>query len=183
MEQKRVNIYPRGAITTLIPPIRMPIHKVTKKIKDIRLALLAGARVEEILPDGRTISLNINNYDKDNMVNVNPKKVEKVVVEAAPAELPKQTISEVKEEPSSDEKVEKIEPKSVQSEVVESKPEVTEVKQETVEEPKPEYMTRKQRRAFEAEQRRKEQEAAANKVEEDKKEETVEVKNPEEGNV
>ena len=175
MDQKRVNIFPRGAITTVVPPIRTPIHKVTKKIKDIRLALLAGARVEEILPDGSSILLNINNYDKDNTVTIKPKKVEKIVVEATSAELPKQTISEVKEIASSDEKVEKIEPKPVQSEVVESN-------SETVEEPKQEYMTRKQRRAFEAEQRRKEQEAVA-KVEEDKKEEIIEVKNPEDGNV
>lgn len=63
--QKKVNIYPRGPITSVNPPIRVPVRGVTKDVKDIRRCIIAGAKVEEIIPTG-TIVLNLQNYDIDN---------------------------------------------------------------------------------------------------------------------
>ena len=65
MDKKRVNIYPRRPINTN-PPIRMPVLNRTKNIKDIRMAIMSDAKVEEILPDGSVVLLNISNYDVDN---------------------------------------------------------------------------------------------------------------------
>ena len=62
---KRVNIYPRGPITTVNPPIRVPVKNITKDIKDIRRCIIAGAKVEEITKDGIVV-LNLQNYDLNN---------------------------------------------------------------------------------------------------------------------
>ena len=62
---KRVNIYPRGPITTVNPPIRVPVKNVTKDIKDIRRCIIAGAKVEEITKNGIVV-LNLQNYDLNN---------------------------------------------------------------------------------------------------------------------
>lgn len=65
--KKIVNIYPfSGPITTVNPCIRVAMKKVRKDTKDIRKCIIAGARVEEVLDDGRVISLNLSNYDTDN---------------------------------------------------------------------------------------------------------------------
>lgn len=61
---KMVNIYPSMPITTVNPPIRTTIKRVTKSIEEIRACLMARAIVEEILPDGTITKLNIGNYDK-----------------------------------------------------------------------------------------------------------------------
>ena len=67
MITKRVNIFPlRGAITATNPPIRSPQAGVVKDIKDIRYCILAGAKVEEILPEGKKVILSLQNYDLDN---------------------------------------------------------------------------------------------------------------------
>ena len=64
--KKRVNIYPRGPITTVNPPIRSVVKAVTKDVSDIRKCILAGAKVEEVINNYISIELNLNNYDKDN---------------------------------------------------------------------------------------------------------------------
>ena len=66
MLTKKVNIFPRGAITATNPPIRSPQSGVVKDIKDIRYCILAGAKVEELLPEGKKVVLNLQNYDLDN---------------------------------------------------------------------------------------------------------------------
>ena len=66
---KVVNIYPSMPITGINPPIRSAVKRVTKSIDEIRICLMARAIVEEILSDGKTIRLNIGNYDKCNNVN------------------------------------------------------------------------------------------------------------------
>ena len=67
MVKKKVNIIPNGPITTINPPIRVPVKNVSKSIEDIRKCLIAGARVYEVLNDkGKTIQLNLANYDIDN---------------------------------------------------------------------------------------------------------------------
>ena len=63
--KKKVNIYPRGPITSVNPPIRVPVRNITKDTKDIRKCIIAGAKVEECTPNG-PIELNLQNYDLDN---------------------------------------------------------------------------------------------------------------------
>ena len=67
MLKKRVNIYPRGPITTVEPPIRTITKNVSKSIADIWNCLIAGAKVEEIInTNGQVIELNLTNYCTDN---------------------------------------------------------------------------------------------------------------------
>lgn len=61
---KVVNIYPSMPITSVNPPIRSTVKRVTKSVSEIRACLMARAVVEEILPGGETVRLNIGNYDK-----------------------------------------------------------------------------------------------------------------------
>lgn len=67
---KKVNIYPRKPITNVVPPIRCVCYNVTKPIGIIETCLLNSATVEEILPSGEIIELNLSNYDKDNSIPV-----------------------------------------------------------------------------------------------------------------
>lgn len=64
---KVVNIYPSMAILGVNPPIRTTQTKVTKSTSEIRACIIARAMVDEILPNGKTIRLNLNNYNKDNI--------------------------------------------------------------------------------------------------------------------
>lgn len=66
---KVVNIYPSMPITGVNPPIRSSVKRVTKSINEIRTCLMSRAIVEEIMPDGTTVRLNISNYDKCNNSN------------------------------------------------------------------------------------------------------------------
>lgn len=98
---KVVNIYPRTPILTVNPPIRSMVRRVTKPISDIRKCIVAHAVVEEILPEGGIVRLNLANYDKDNSV----KKVDKIEIKKA----------EIKEKTSVDNKAKpetKNEPKN-----------------------------------------------------------------------
>jgi sorbitol-specific phosphotransferase system component IIBC len=79
---KKVNIYPKNPITTVNPVIRTTTLRVSKPVEDIRKCIIARAMVDEVLDDGTTLRLDLNNYDKDN----NPTKTEKNAdgVKAAP---------------------------------------------------------------------------------------------------
>lgn len=63
---KTVNIFPKFPIISVNPPIRTSVRRVTKSTTDIRACIIARAIVEEVLPDGSTIVLDLNNFDKDN---------------------------------------------------------------------------------------------------------------------
>ena len=63
---KKVNIYPSMPITRVNPPIRSSVRRVTKSVEEIRICLLSRAVVEEILPNGEIIRLNMGNYDNCN---------------------------------------------------------------------------------------------------------------------
>lgn len=63
---KVVNIYPVYPITTLNPPIRSTVRRVTKSDKEIRACLMARAKVEEVLPNNKTVQLDLSNYNKPN---------------------------------------------------------------------------------------------------------------------
>ena len=49
--KKKVSIYPKTPITSTNPPIRVPIEKVTKEVRDIRRCIIAGAKVFEHLEE------------------------------------------------------------------------------------------------------------------------------------
>lgn len=78
MNTKVVNVYPNKAITSINPPIRSKVMKVTMPITNIRKCIIERAIVDEVLPDGRTVRLDFTNYDKDNSV----KTVEDAIKEA-----------------------------------------------------------------------------------------------------
>ena len=127
METKKVNIYPSTPIVSVTPPIRTTVKGATKKIETIRKCIIARAKVEEILPTGDTVILDLSNYDKDNRFNTESKMdipetpADPIVPEAPVVEEP------VKEEPVKEEET-----------VVEEAPVVEEpVKEETVVEEAP----------------------------------------------
>lgn len=75
--QKKVNIYPQsGPITALSVPIRSNIMNATINVEDIRKIIMQGGAVKEILPDGSTVSLNLNNYDKTDLFELVKKERE-----------------------------------------------------------------------------------------------------------
>ena len=134
METKKVNIYPSTPIVSVTPPIRTTVKGATKKIETIRKCIIARAKVEEILPTGDTVILDLSNYDKDNRFNTEskmdipetpadpivpdapvveepvkeePVKEEETVVEEAPVvEDPANDTEETVEEDAEDEEVE-----------------------------------------------------------------------------
>ena len=134
METKKVNIYPSTPIVSVTPPIRTTVKGATKKIETIRKCIIARAKVEEILPTGDTVILDLSNYDKDNRFNTEskmdipetpadpivpdatvveepvkeePVKEEETVVEEAPVvETPADDTEETVEEDAEDEEVE-----------------------------------------------------------------------------
>ena len=71
--KKVVNIYPSFPITTVNPPIRGSVLKTKKSLEDIKKCIIARAKVEEVLNDGSTLLLNLNNYDRDNSVDLGAK--------------------------------------------------------------------------------------------------------------
>ena len=128
METKKVNIYPSTPIVSVTPPIRTTVKGATKKIETIRKCIIARAKVEEILPTGDTVILDLSNYDKDNRFNTESKMdipetpADPIVPDASVVEEP------VKEEESAKE----------EEAVVEEAPVVEEpVKEETVVEEAP----------------------------------------------
>ena len=103
METKKVNIYPSTPIVSVTPPIRTTVKGATKKIETIRKCIIARAKVEEVLPTGDTVILDLSNYDKDNRFNTESKMdipetpADPIVPDAPVVEEP------VKEEPTKEE--------------------------------------------------------------------------------
>lgn len=83
--QKLVNIYPIKPILNVNPPIRTRVLQITIDTDMIRKCLISGAIVEEILNGGKTKTLTLSNYDKDN----DSKVEEKPVVGEPKVEAPK----------------------------------------------------------------------------------------------
>ena len=63
---KRVNIQTVTAVRTITPPISGSYRNVIMSTGDILKCLCRRAKVEEILPDGTTVKLNMSNYYLDN---------------------------------------------------------------------------------------------------------------------
>ena len=89
--QKLVNIYPIKPILNVNPPIRTRVLQITIDTDMIRKCLISGAIVEEILNGGKTKTLTLSNYDKDNDAKVEEKPVveEPKVEEKLTVEEPK----------------------------------------------------------------------------------------------
>lgn len=63
---KRVNVVTRIAVRTVNPPISGSYKNIIMSTSDILKCLSKRASVEEILPDGSTVKLNMKNYYLDN---------------------------------------------------------------------------------------------------------------------
>ena len=126
METKKVNIYPSTPIVSVTPPIRTTVKGATKKIETIRKCIIARAKVEEILPTGDTVILDLSNYDKDNRFNTESK----MDIPETPAD-PIVPDAPVVEEPVKEEPVKEEETVVEEAPVVETPADDTE---ETVEE-------------------------------------------------
>ena len=127
METKKVNIYPSTPIVSVTPPIRTTVKGATKKIETIRKCIIARAKVEEVLPTGDTVILDLSNYDKDNRFNTESK----MDIPETPAD------PIVPDAPVVEESVKEEEPAKEEETVVEEAPVVetpTDDTEETVEE-------------------------------------------------
>lgn len=82
---KHVNVYAQVAIRNINPPIYGTCKDIIMTTGDILKCLCKRARVEEILPNGSTVRLNMTNYYKDNGAGLYVKKeIEVKVSDAEP---------------------------------------------------------------------------------------------------
>lgn len=86
---KRVNVYAPIPVTTLKYPIAGSVRNVMMDVNDIRLCLCGKAKVEEILPSGKTVRLGFNNYDKENTVPTDSRVTNQPVQPHVPVEAAK----------------------------------------------------------------------------------------------
>lgn len=63
---KRVNVFPTIPVYNIKNPIVGTTFNVELSSGDILCCIYARAKVEEILPNGKTINLNLKNYNKVN---------------------------------------------------------------------------------------------------------------------
>lgn len=146
---KRVNIRTTMAVRNINPPICGTCNNVIMSTGDILKCLCRRAFVEEILPDGTTVRLNMKNYYTDNGAGLDATKKVEVVkepeIEVIPAvEDPEEVIPaaeesivepevEVVEEPVKEETIEQPEVEVIPA--VEDPEEVIPASEESVEEP------------------------------------------------
>ena len=100
---KRVNIKAPVAIRTITPPIYGTCNNIIMTTGDILKCICKKAIVEEILPDGSTVRLNMRNYYTDNGAGLDAKKVE--LAKKDEEKIPENTAEEaVNEDNTSNEK-------------------------------------------------------------------------------
>lgn len=87
--KKRVNVHAPIPVTTLKYPIAGSVRDVLMDVNDIRLCLCGKAKVEEILPSGKTVRLGFNNYDKENTVPTDNRVTNQPVQSHVPVEVAK----------------------------------------------------------------------------------------------
>jgi hypothetical protein len=71
---KKVNIHPVRPIYGLRVPITGVVFGTSMSVGDILVCIHARARVNEILPDGKLLPLNLSNYNKVNHIDTEVKK-------------------------------------------------------------------------------------------------------------
>ena len=106
---KRVNVHAPIPVTTLKYPIAGSVRNVMMDVNDIRLCLCGKAKVEEILPSGKTVRLGFNNYDKENTVPTDSRVTNQPVQPHVPVETAKAKVEEAKVK---EEKAEEVEVKA-----------------------------------------------------------------------
>ena len=92
--KKRVNVHAPIPVTTLKYPIAGSVRNVMMDVADIRLCLCGKAKVEEILPSGKTVRLGFNNYDKENTVPTDSRVTNQPVQPHVPVEAAKEAKAE-----------------------------------------------------------------------------------------
>lgn len=78
---KRVNVRTTVPVRTIIPPLSGSKKNTIMSCSDILKCLCRRAIVDEILPDGRTVRLTMDNYCKDNGAGLDAYHPKKVVVQ------------------------------------------------------------------------------------------------------
>ena len=116
--KKRVNVHAPIPVTTLKYPIAGSVRDVLMDVNDIRLCLCGKAKVEEILPSGKTVRLGFNNYDKENTVPSDSRVTNQPVQPHVPVEAAKAKAEEAKakEEKAEEAKVEEAKAEEVTAE-------------------------------------------------------------------
>lgn len=71
---KRVNVYAQVAVRNVTPPIHGTCKDIIMTTGDILKCLCKRARVEEIMPDGSIVRLNMRNYYTDNGAGLDASK-------------------------------------------------------------------------------------------------------------
>lgn len=131
---KRVNVRTTVAVRNINPPIYGTCNNIIMTTGDILKCLCRRAQVEEILPDGSIVKLNMSNYFTDNGAGLSASAAEKKPVKAVEQPI-------VEETPVEESAVEDVinEEEVVEDTVVEETPvEETVAEKETIEEVEPE---------------------------------------------
>lgn len=63
---KKVNVYPTIPIYTIKNPIVSTVLNIELSVGDILTCIYSRAKVEEILPNGEFVRLDLKNYNKEN---------------------------------------------------------------------------------------------------------------------
>ena len=105
---KRVNVHAPIPVTTLKYPIAGSVRNVMMDVNDIRLCLCGKAKVEEILPSGKTVRLGFNNYDKENTVPSDSRVTNQPVQPHVPVEAAKAKEEKVEEAKVEEAKAEEV---------------------------------------------------------------------------
>lgn len=104
--KKRVNVEPVGPIYTLRVPITGKIINHEMSTGDILNCIYARAKVDEILPSGKLVRLNLSNYNKDNSILEEKVELPKVTEEVTTTPIPEPVKPVEKIEEKVEEKVE-----------------------------------------------------------------------------
>lgn len=86
--RKTVNVIPQVPFP-LKQIIARPMYNVDMSIGDIRVCILKRAIVQEVLPNGKLLNLNLENYDK-----VNYKESPKIVIEEPKEDIVSEVIKD-----------------------------------------------------------------------------------------
>ena len=111
---KRVNVKAPVAIRNITPPIYGTCKDIVMTTGDILKCICKRAIVEEILPDGSTVRLNMSNYYTDNGAGLVAKKPEvKNAIDQNPVHIkvpvaPKEQVVETKTEEPKEAKVAEV---------------------------------------------------------------------------
>lgn len=134
--KKRVNINPQGHPITALPlMIRSNVLGIMLDTEDIKKVILQKGSVDEVLPDGTTVSLNLTNYDDTSMYEkiVADRAAKEADVKKAEAEAAREQAIIDKKEKEKQDAINALNKQNTQPQT-EQKPEVkveTEVKADT----------------------------------------------------